>query len=414
MEGRHLGDEVRPSRKGALVFTGRTLGRRAANSTVALIDLDTGRTIATLEDPNQDTAGGCCFSPDGSQLVVATHESYSVHVWDLRRIRAGLKSIDLDWDAPPYPVPEAGPLKVRLVGPGLLDPVKLAEYQRGKAVFDLYVNPFDADAHLRLGTFLLGAGQLEPGHAHLTAALAFDPNLPKTSGQRVRAAFRLSGEAYLRQKRWKEAAADYVRLAEWEPQSTLLSMQAAALLLASEDREGYRRLGKEMLERFRNTTNPFEADQTAKTCLIASDFKEDQGPLAKLAEVAVAKGQPTTNPLQHFQFCRGLSEYRQGRYASALEWFAKSRKANAALKSPYSPHADLDALNGLFEAMALHHLDRTEEARRSLATAAEVIDKRFGVASADPRGNWHDWLFCQTARREAEAVLKAKPKPGPD
>ena len=74
-----------------------------AKYAITFIDLDTGRTVATLEDPNQDRPGCGCFSPDGAQLAVPTQDSYSVHVWDLRRIRAGLKAIDLDWDAPDYP-----------------------------------------------------------------------------------------------------------------------------------------------------------------------------------------------------------------------------------------------------------------------------------------------------------------------
>ena len=88
--------------------------------------------------------------------------------------------------------------------------------------------------------------------------------------------------------------------------------------------------------------------------------------------MAVVRGQ-TSPALGYFQFCRGLSEYRQGRYAPALEWFALSRKAYAATPP------ELGALNSLFEAMALHQLGHTEEARQSLATASKAIDKRFGV-----------------------------------
>jgi WD40 repeat protein len=94
---------------GSPVFSpdGRLVGV-TANYAVTLIDLATGRTVATLDDPNQDRPGAGCFSPDGAQLALGTEESYSIHIWDLRRIRAGLKAIDLDWDAPDYP-PAASP-----------------------------------------------------------------------------------------------------------------------------------------------------------------------------------------------------------------------------------------------------------------------------------------------------------------
>ena len=89
----------------------------AAKSTVTFLDPDTGRTIATLEDPNQDRAGYGCFNSDGALLALPTEESYSVHVWDLRRIRAGLKDIDLDWEAPEYPPapPPFAPVRIKIL-----------------------------------------------------------------------------------------------------------------------------------------------------------------------------------------------------------------------------------------------------------------------------------------------------------
>ena len=69
---------------------------------VRLVDPDTGREYARLEDPNQDRAGSLSFSPDGTQLV-ATGESRSIHVWDLRLIRKQLNKMKLDWDLPAYP-----------------------------------------------------------------------------------------------------------------------------------------------------------------------------------------------------------------------------------------------------------------------------------------------------------------------
>jgi WD40 repeat protein len=73
------------------------------DSVLTFMDPMTGRTVAALEDPNQDRSGHGCFNHDGTLLALPTEESYSVHVWDLRRIRAGLKAINLDWDAPDYP-----------------------------------------------------------------------------------------------------------------------------------------------------------------------------------------------------------------------------------------------------------------------------------------------------------------------
>jgi eukaryotic-like serine/threonine-protein kinase len=99
---------------------GRWLALTENSAATTIVDTKTGRPAATLDDPNQDRPYGVAFSPDGGQLVLSTWDSYSIHVWDLRRIRAQLKAIGLDWDAPPYPAPApAGPLEVRVVGADL-------------------------------------------------------------------------------------------------------------------------------------------------------------------------------------------------------------------------------------------------------------------------------------------------------
>src|SRR5262249_41186279 len=70
------------------------------NGTYSLVELATGRELARLEDQEQNT-GHAVFSPDGARVVIQARDG--LRVWDLRRIRAGLAELGLDWDAPPYP-----------------------------------------------------------------------------------------------------------------------------------------------------------------------------------------------------------------------------------------------------------------------------------------------------------------------
>jgi WD40 repeat protein len=88
----------------------------AGDGAVRLIDPNTGREYARLEDPNQDRAHWLGFSPDGTQLVTTNDDSQSVHVWDLRAIRRQLAEIGLDWNLPALPPPsqatDSEPLKV--------------------------------------------------------------------------------------------------------------------------------------------------------------------------------------------------------------------------------------------------------------------------------------------------------------
>jgi eukaryotic-like serine/threonine-protein kinase len=70
-----------------------------------LVEISTGRALARLEDPDQQTTM-VEFSPDGTKLVARAIDG--LRVWDLRRIRMELDKLGLDWNAPPYP-PEPQP-----------------------------------------------------------------------------------------------------------------------------------------------------------------------------------------------------------------------------------------------------------------------------------------------------------------
>jgi Flp pilus assembly protein TadD len=80
-----------------------------------LVELATGRELARLEDP-EASEGEAAFSPDDTKLVTAA--ANGLRVWDLRRIRAGLAELGLDWAAPPFPNAPDGskesPLTVRV------------------------------------------------------------------------------------------------------------------------------------------------------------------------------------------------------------------------------------------------------------------------------------------------------------
>ena len=72
-----------------------------------LVETLTGRVLATLEARDASVIFALRFSPDGSQLA-ALEWDHQLQLWDLRLIRQQLRTMNLDWDLPPYPTAQEG------------------------------------------------------------------------------------------------------------------------------------------------------------------------------------------------------------------------------------------------------------------------------------------------------------------
>jgi serine/threonine protein kinase/WD40 repeat protein len=101
---------TRPEGSVALAFSpdARTLAIGIEPGVVRLIAPDTGELLADLEGPDGSVIPHLRFSPDGSELF-ASEIDQQVQVWDLRKLRAELSKLNLDWSAPPFPPEPTGP-----------------------------------------------------------------------------------------------------------------------------------------------------------------------------------------------------------------------------------------------------------------------------------------------------------------
>lgn len=90
---------------GGVAFSrdGKLLAVEQYDGIIRLLNPQTGREYARLEDPHQDRAHRLIFAPDGAQLVATNNDKKSIHAWDLRAIRTQLAEMGLDWDLLPYP-----------------------------------------------------------------------------------------------------------------------------------------------------------------------------------------------------------------------------------------------------------------------------------------------------------------------
>jgi WD40 repeat protein/tetratricopeptide (TPR) repeat protein len=310
--------------------------------------------IARLPSPEvgRITPGG--FSPDGALLLARGHESGTVYVFNLRRLREQLAELGLDWDSPRYrPEPPevsnpagAAPLHVELIGADVAaNQLTMAEHDNRLAVARLFANPFDGEAHYRLGSRLLDAGKPEIADAHLGVALAFQPNLDTAHYLRAQAAFRL--------QRWEAAvehATRYLEKCPFDRDARLLRVRAN-LILQRQYAEGVADL-TELLARYPTRPGLFELrarcheklgrhDQAKADRMEAIKLGGDEPSLLNEEAWALLAGPPGLREPQRalelsrvavakqpgnamFRNTLGVAEYRNGMYQQAVATLQKS------------------------------------------------------------------------------------------
>jgi WD40 repeat protein/serine/threonine protein kinase/Tfp pilus assembly protein PilF len=206
------------------------------------------------------------------------------------------------------------------------------------------------------------------------------------------------GRLRARLGQWKPAADDYRRALALTPDVHDGWFELAAVRLQLRDLDAYRRYCREALRRFGRTTDPFEAERTAKIGLIVPGTIAEQEKLVRLIDQALAASHPQwADPW--FQLSRGIAECRAGRPRKAIKWIHKGRQQ---LKDA----AVYDTLSQLFLSLAYHQLNEIEKARAALADATKIMDHQLPKAgSGDLGGGWVDWVFCQVVRREAQRLI---------
>jgi serine/threonine protein kinase/WD40 repeat protein len=97
---RHQVSKEPENTPGEVAFSrdGSMMAVRYSTRQLRLVDPATGRSLAELETPGQQTLAWHCVSPDGDRLAACS--GGVIHVWDLRNIRRQLAARDLDWEPP--------------------------------------------------------------------------------------------------------------------------------------------------------------------------------------------------------------------------------------------------------------------------------------------------------------------------
>jgi tetratricopeptide (TPR) repeat protein len=292
--------------------------------------------------------------------------------------------------------------------------------ERGRTYFALGQTD-KATAEFRKAVELLNDRALEPLASppepatseadKLLARLADDALLPKLTAAIERTpddmARRWSrGEWYARRARWKEAAADFQLWLERQPLENRSVDDAwhwafaAPTLVAAGDREGYRRLCREMLKRFGDTQELYTAERIARACLLLPASGKDMELACQLADRTVTLGKKSSDE-PWFIYCKGLADYRRGNYRAAEALDPLASGGSGALQVGCR----------LILAMACYRQGEPKTARQHLTEAAKLLDQNVSDPARFPRfpgisRYQHDWLRAWLLQREAQTLIE--------
>jgi serine/threonine protein kinase/WD40 repeat protein/Flp pilus assembly protein TadD len=419
---------------------------------IRLADAATGQTIAHLTALQPLQAQPLAFSADGTRLIASTNQKTAL-MWDLRRIRARLREMDLDWDQPPYFVEEtsssaAPPIKsIRVIGE-VLEPSGRRAADLAAVEQRLRGHPDDGDAliqrgwlQLRLGKpaealadlergvslrhddsdalFLLAEAQSRTNraaacHATLTRYLARSPDDVEARLFHGRVAVGL-GLTQI-------AAEEFSRVVEADPSRDGARLRRARVWLSlgrfqealgdldeiirrwphdlelyelrsqAHERLGHHQEARADLKRASESprADPMQLNNLAWRLATGPPALRDPERALELARRAVAQTSGSATSLNTLGVCL----YRADQYADAIITLEKSLAAG---------NGQADAYDLFFLAMARYRLGQTVAARADFDRAVQ-----WRRANPSPRGpGWNEEL--DEFQAEAQAMLGGLP-----
>jgi serine/threonine-protein kinase len=191
----------------------------------------------------------------------------------------------------------------------------------------------------------------------------------------------------LRLGRLNEAKAAWKSVLKTDPPDHSSWNGYAELCLFLGDEDEYRRVRRDLLERFGDTSDPYVAERAGRACLLMPGTEDELARAVAIAERAAARNSGDRGAEPYFEFTRGFAEFRLGHYDRAI---ALMRGDAATVMGP-AP--------GLVIAMALHRKGRAGEASKTLASAVLAYDW-----SANHVRDIHSCIQ-HSLRREAERMI---------
>jgi serine/threonine-protein kinase len=242
------------------------------------------------------------------------------------------------------------------------------------------IRPTNDQAYTMLARALHDSEDTEGSIAAFEKSFELNPNYPAAKDLIT---------AQVQRGRLEDARSVWEKVLDRKPQDHDPWYGYAELCLFLGKADEYRRARRALLERFGTTTNLFDAERTARACLLLPATGDELRQAVDLAQRAVAVQASDKWGHTYFQFVQGLAAYREGQFARAIT----TMRGDASTVLGPAP--------GLVLAMALHRSGSEAEAREVLAKAILAHDWRaLQFQVIDPSG----WIY-HILRREAESMM---------
>jgi tetratricopeptide (TPR) repeat protein len=194
-------------------------------------------------------------------------------------------------------------------------------------------------------------------------------------------------EVLMRLGRLNEARAAWKVVLKTDPPAHFSWHGYAELCLFLGDENEYRRVRRDLLERFSDTTDPYVAERASRACLLLPGTEDELARAVALAERAVARNSFDLGAEPYFEFSRGFAQFRLGNYDRAMALM----RGDAAKV--------MDSVAGLVIAMIQYQKGQTGEARKTFASAVLAYNW-----SPDHVRDIHGCIL-HVLRREAERMI---------
>jgi WD40 repeat protein len=198
---------------------------------------------------------------------------------------------------------------------------------------------------------------------------------------------------------WQQAAACARQALTRVPHHALAFLEHSAWLCwYTGDREGYRRIERDLLHRLGGTADPGISFHVARVCLLAPGPPSNPDLVMRLADRALKD--PQLRPYNFY--VKALAEFRSGRPEQADGWLKRATE-----EGPAEPNSD--PFRWFLPAMIHQRQGRPREAREALARGRRVLEQRTSELERGIEvGRLSELLLGRIFARQAEELVEGK------